>query len=84
MVDRDDLRFMTIAEFAARESISVATAKRLIRGGRGPQVTELSTRRIGIRIDHYRQYCNSRVRKAKASKARKPHVEATAPALLTP
>jgi hypothetical protein len=57
----DDLRYMPLAECAARENISFATLKREIKAGRGPKVTKLSPRRLGIRFDHYRLYAESRV-----------------------
>jgi hypothetical protein len=65
-MDGEFLRFMTVSEFAAREGISLPTAKRALKAKDGPQVTQLSPRRIGIRIDHYREYCDRRVRKTRA------------------
>ena len=51
----DDLRVLTIQEWAGLTGISLATAKRLLREGDGPAVIQLSERRIGIRtIDHTR------------------------------
>jgi len=51
----DDLRVLTIQEWAALTGISLVTAKRLLRDGGGPAIVQLSERRIGIRtIDHSR------------------------------
>jgi predicted DNA-binding transcriptional regulator AlpA len=42
-------RVLTLAQWAALNSISRTTAKRLVAAGRGPKVVQLSERRIGIR-----------------------------------
>jgi hypothetical protein len=60
----DDLKYMTLAEYAARENKSLATCKREIKAGHGPMVTQLSQRRIGIRFDHYREHADRRVRRS--------------------
>jgi hypothetical protein len=58
----DDYRFMGLKEYCEREDKSLSTAKREFRAGIGPQVTQLSARRIGIRFDHYRAFCEQRIR----------------------
>jgi predicted DNA-binding transcriptional regulator AlpA len=42
-------RVLTLAQWAALNSISSTTAKRLLAAGQGPKVVQLSERRIGIR-----------------------------------
>jgi hypothetical protein len=64
-VPAEDLRFLSIAQYAECEGISLPTAKRAIKSG-AVQVTQLSARRIGIRIDHYRAHCERRVRQGGA------------------
>jgi len=68
--DRDvaacDLVFITLTEYAARRGVSLATVKREIRQGNGPKITQLSPKRIGIRLDHYREDCDRRVREQTA------------------
>jgi hypothetical protein len=41
---------MTFARWCALNSISPATGRRLLRSGRGPTITRLSDRRIGITV----------------------------------
>jgi predicted DNA-binding transcriptional regulator AlpA len=55
-------RVMTLREWAERCGFSEITGWRLLRNGNGPKVTQLSTRRIGIREDHHAQWLDSRVR----------------------
>jgi hypothetical protein len=43
--------------------VSLATVKREIKKGEGPKLTQLSKRRVGIRLDHYREDCERRVRR---------------------
>ena len=65
--DRDkasDLSFITLAEYALRRGVSLVTVKREIRRGDGPKITQLSPRRVGIRLDHFREDCDRRVRPA--------------------
>jgi hypothetical protein len=46
-VDLD--RVMSFREWCERNSLSAATGRRLLTSGRGPIVTRLSERRLGIR-----------------------------------
>ncbi len=48
--------------FAVFAGISLATLRRLIRAGDGPQITELSERRIGIRGRHGSAWLDSRAK----------------------
>ncbi len=66
----DDLAFITLNEYALRRGVSMATVKREIRKGQGPKLTQLSPRRVGIRLDHYREDCDRRVRQAKQASKR--------------
>jgi hypothetical protein len=61
--DSSDLAFISLHEYALRRGVSIATVKREIKQGRGPKLTQLSPRRIGIRLDHFREDCDRRVRK---------------------
>jgi predicted DNA-binding transcriptional regulator AlpA len=54
--------FMTISAWCRLCGISKITGHRLLRGGQGPQVTQLSPRRLAIRSDHLREWLDSRVR----------------------
>jgi excisionase family DNA binding protein len=45
-------RVRSLREAAALLGVSLATLRRLLRSGRGPTVTRLSERRIGIRDSH--------------------------------
>jgi hypothetical protein len=56
----------------------LATVKREIKNGEGPKLTQLSKRRVGIRLDHYREDCEKRVRRSIKPKAAA-NCEATAP-----
>ena len=57
-VDQDQvMKFRTWCE---RCGFSPETGRRLIRDGKGPTVTQLSARRIGIREKHYREWLDSR------------------------
>jgi hypothetical protein len=57
-----ELVFMTLTEYALRRGVSLPTVKREIKRGEGPKITQLSPRRVGIRLDHYREDCDRRVR----------------------
>jgi len=53
----DDLdRVMTFATWCQRCGFSEATGRRLLRNGKGPAVTRLSERKIGIRERHHRAW----------------------------
>jgi predicted DNA-binding transcriptional regulator AlpA len=55
-------RVLTLAQWAALNSISLTTAKRLFRAGQGPKVVQLSERRIGIREADNVEWQAARVR----------------------
>jgi predicted DNA-binding transcriptional regulator AlpA len=46
----DDLRVISVQEFAVSTGLSLATVKRMVARGSGPKVIRLSTKRIGIRL----------------------------------
>jgi predicted DNA-binding transcriptional regulator AlpA len=54
--------FMTIRAWCRMCGISEITGHRLLKKGQGPRVTQLSTRRLGIRSDHLREWLDARVR----------------------
>jgi predicted site-specific integrase-resolvase len=58
----DELKVLTLKEWAALNAISWQTAKRLIREGNGPQTIQLSPRRMGIRMIDNRVWQEERVR----------------------
>jgi hypothetical protein len=49
-LELDQFRVMSFAQWCALNGISPATGRRLLRSGRGPIVTRLSDRRIGITV----------------------------------
>jgi len=53
-------RVYPLAYFADLAGVSLATLRRLIRAGDGPQVTRLSERRVGIRGRHGTTWLDSR------------------------
>ena len=59
----DELRVLTVKEFAALNSISAGTAKRLFADGVGPQTIQLSKRRVGVRVIDNRRWQEARVRR---------------------
>jgi hypothetical protein len=46
----DDQQVLTIKQFADLNGFSVFTARRLIKAGKGPVVTQISDRRVGITV----------------------------------
>jgi predicted DNA-binding transcriptional regulator AlpA len=58
----NDLRCITVPQFAELVGFSHMTAKRLIRAGKGPPVVQLSTKRIGIRLVDALRWQQSRIR----------------------
>jgi predicted DNA-binding transcriptional regulator AlpA len=54
-----DDRVLTLAEFAEIAGISVVTLRRLIAQKRGPPITKLSPRRLGIRVRHGRAWLDA-------------------------
>jgi hypothetical protein len=53
---------LTFAEWCALNRISERTGRRILAGGNGPTVTELSAKRIGITIEANRRWQASRER----------------------
>jgi hypothetical protein len=60
----DDLKVLTLREWAAMNGISFIAAKRLIASGEGPRVIQISAKRIGIRMIDAARWSESRLRKA--------------------
>jgi hypothetical protein len=58
----DDQRVMTKRQCAEINSISVWTLDRLIKAGKGPVITQISDRRIGVTIGNNRKWQASRER----------------------
>jgi hypothetical protein len=58
----DDLRCMTIPQWAEVCGFSIWTAKRLLDAGKGPKVTQLSDRRVGIVVRDHREWLASRAK----------------------
>jgi predicted DNA-binding transcriptional regulator AlpA len=56
----DQDRVLKLSEFASNAGISIVTLRRLIARGEGPAVTQLSTRRLGIRVRHAREWLDAR------------------------
>jgi hypothetical protein len=55
----DPDRVFTFAVFCRRVGISPATGRRLFASGRGPRVTWLSPRRMGIRERHFVEWLDA-------------------------
>ena len=58
----DDQRVMTIAQWAQVNGFSVWTGQRLLKAGKGPVVTQISDRRIGITVRNNRAWQESRAK----------------------
>jgi predicted DNA-binding transcriptional regulator AlpA len=58
----DDLKVLTIKQFAAICGISVSSAKKLLWLGQGPKTIQLTKRRVGIRVVDLRKWQESRAR----------------------
>jgi predicted DNA-binding transcriptional regulator AlpA len=58
----DDLRVITLQEFAESQGISFATLQRMIKRGEGPKIIRLSPRRVGVRVIDGREWQQARVR----------------------
>jgi predicted DNA-binding transcriptional regulator AlpA len=58
----DDLRCITVEQFAKLVGFSVMTARRLLQAGEGPPVVQLSARRVGIRVRDLAAWQEARVR----------------------
>jgi hypothetical protein len=62
-----DDRVMSLLEFSEVAGVSVATLRRLIKAGRGPPVTWMSSRRCGIRVHHGREWLDARISSPEAA-----------------
>jgi predicted site-specific integrase-resolvase len=58
----DDQRVMTIREWCEVNGFSWDTGRRLRRAGKGPTITQLSDRRIGVTIADNRRWQQGRSR----------------------
>ncbi len=58
----DDQRVMTIPQWAEVNGFSIWTGKRLIKAGKGPVITQISDRRIGVTVGNNRAWQKSRER----------------------
>jgi predicted DNA-binding transcriptional regulator AlpA len=55
-------RILSLRQWAESKSLSLSTAKRLVREGRGPRITQLSERRIGVSEADDLAWCSARLR----------------------
>jgi predicted site-specific integrase-resolvase len=53
---------MTIGQWCEVNGFSIWTGKRLIKAGKGPKITQISDRRIGITVANNRRWQQSRER----------------------
>ena len=53
-------RVLTLSQFASNAGISLVILRRSIARDEGPIVTKLSTRRLGIRVRHAREWLDAR------------------------
>ena len=58
----DDQRVMTVAQWAKVNGFSIWTGQRLLKAGKGPVVTQISDRRIGITVRSNRAWQESRTK----------------------
>jgi predicted DNA-binding transcriptional regulator AlpA len=58
----EDLRVLSLKEFAAMMGLSLITVRRLIDAGEGPPLIRLSKRRVGVRLGDARRWQESRMR----------------------
>jgi hypothetical protein len=58
----DDQRVMTIPQWCEVCGFSLVTGRRLLKAGKGPVVTQISDRRVGITIANNRRWQASRER----------------------
>jgi predicted DNA-binding transcriptional regulator AlpA len=58
----EDLRVLSLKDFAAMMGLSLITVKRLIAAGEGPPLIQLSKRRVGVRLGDARRWQESRMR----------------------
>jgi predicted DNA-binding transcriptional regulator AlpA len=60
----DELKVLTLREFAALNGFSFMTVKRLFKAGQGPVTIQLSPKRVGIRMIDARRWQEARLRSA--------------------
>jgi predicted DNA-binding transcriptional regulator AlpA len=60
----DDMRVLSLKQWAALNGFSLMTGKRLIKAGQGPTTIQLSPRRVGVRMIDNRRWQESRMRSA--------------------
>jgi len=58
----DELKVLTIKQWAELNSLSFQTAKNMISAGDGPRIVQLTKRRIGIRVIDNRIWQEERLR----------------------
>jgi hypothetical protein len=58
----DDMRVMSLPQWAEVCGFSIWTGKRLIAAGKGPVITQISERRIGVTVGNNRAWQKSRER----------------------
>jgi hypothetical protein len=58
----DDQRVMTIPQWCEINGFSIWTGQRLLKAGKGPKITQISDRRIGITVRANREWQDARVR----------------------
>jgi predicted site-specific integrase-resolvase len=58
----DDARVMTIGQWCEVNGLSRWTGERLIRAGKGPVITQVSDRKIGVTVANNRRWQKSRER----------------------
>jgi hypothetical protein len=59
-------RVTSFVEWCDRVNISPATGRRLIAAGKGPTITWLSERRMGIRERHHLEWLDARAKRTAA------------------
>jgi hypothetical protein len=62
----DPDRVISFVEWCKRVNISPATGRRLIASGKGPTITWLSERRMGIRERHHLEWLDARAKRTAA------------------
>ena len=58
----DDQRVMSIPQWCEVCGFSIWTGQRLIKAGKGPKLTQISDRRVGITVENNRKWQKSRER----------------------
>jgi hypothetical protein len=54
------IKVMSLAEVAQAAGVSINTLRRELKRGTGPEVTLLSPRRMGVRVDSFHRWLDSR------------------------